>query len=192
MVTVAIIALVAGFTFGELNTSSYKLKTAARTLKGNMQKARLLSVKNSCPVYVDFDFDDNGVDKKYTIWKDLNWNNDTDPDTSGTCNDATTDNNGDGAVNNLDEELIDTITLPKGVSFGYVASGDGGPSSITKKVTYGSNQLRFNPRGTSSSGSAYIHSPNQDSAGTYQVRTNNIGRIKYLYYATNGSKWKQR
>lgn len=182
MVTVAIIALVAGFTFAELNTSSYRLKTTARSLKGNMQKARLLAVKNSCPVYIDFDFDGDGtIDNSYTIWKDLN--------NSSGYNDATSDNNGDGVIDSSDEELIETIPLPNAISFGSVAVSDGGPA-VTSKITYGSDQLKFSPRGTSSGGNAYLHTPNKDSAGTYAVGTNNIGRVHSQFYATNGGAWR--
>ncbi len=182
MVTVAIIALVAGFTFAELNTDSYRLKTTARTLKGNMQKARLLAVKDSCPVYVDFDFDDsNSADNGYTIWQDLNQN--------GTCDDATADNNGDGVTDAHDNELIETVTLPNNISFGSVTAGDGGPG--TNVITYNNNfRLRFAPRGSSSNGYAYLYSPSNDSAGTYRVGTNNIGRVKSQYYATGGGTWR--
>jgi prepilin-type N-terminal cleavage/methylation domain-containing protein len=182
MVTVAIIALVAGLTFAELNSDSYRLKATAKTLKANMQKARLLAVKDSCPAYVDFDFDGvTGIDSGYTLWKDLNKN--------GSYDDATTDNNGDGATNSLDEEKIETITLPNDISFGTVASGSGGPTTAGT-VTYGSDQLRFSPRGTSSSGSAHLHCPNNDSAGTYKLKTNNIGRVNSQYWATGGGTWR--
>ncbi len=200
MVTVAIIALVAGFTFGELNTSSYRLKSVARTLKANMQKARLLAVKENCPVYVDFDFDGTGVDKKYSIWKDLNWN---DPDTtsnSGVYNDATTDNNGDGSIDTLDEELIEAVSLPSEIAFGTVANGDGGPANTPDGggtlppdgvwFTGNVDRLRFSPWGTSSNGNAYLHNPNRDSAGSHAIGTNNIGRIRSSYYATNGGSWR--
>ncbi len=183
MVTVAIIALVAGFTFAELNTDSYLLKTTARTLKGNMQKARLLAVKNSCPVYVDFDFDaPAGVDNGYTLWQDFNQN--------GTCNDATADNNGDGVIDAHDAELIETVTLPNNISFGTVAASDGGPTAPPDIVTYGSYQLKFSPRGSSSNGYVYLYSPADDSAGTHRVGTNKIGRVRAQYYATGGGTWR--
>jgi len=199
MVTVAIISMVAGFTFAELNSSSYRLKSTARTLKASMQKARLLAVKEGCPVYVDFDFDGaNGIDSGYTLWKDLNWNNST-SGTSGTYNDATTDNNGDGTVDALDEELIENISLPSNITFGNVANADGGPAQTPNGgslpadgvwFTNNVNRLRFSPWGTSSNGNAYLHNPNQDSAGSHAIGTNNIGRVRSSYFATNGGSWR--
>ncbi len=182
MVTVAIIALVAGFTFAELNNVSYRLKTTAQTLKGKMQKARLLAVKSSCPVFVDFDFyAPNGVDNGYTLWRDLNQND--------TCDDATTDNNGDGVIDADDAEFIESITLPNDISFGSVTAANGGPGSAT--ITYNNSyRLKFDPRGSSSNGFAYLHSPSDDSAGTYRVGTNNIGRVRAQYYATGGGTWR--
>ena len=183
MVTVAIIALIAGLTFAELNSGSYRLKATAKTLKASMQQARLLAVKHSCPVYVDFDFDGDGsIDDGYTIWKDLNKND--------TYDDATTDNNEDGITDSYDEELVKTVTLPGNISFGTVAAGDGGPSAPTDIVTYGSDQLKFSPRGTSSGGYAYLYNPNDDSAGSHEIGTNKIGRVRSKYYATDGGTWR--
>jgi prepilin-type N-terminal cleavage/methylation domain-containing protein len=191
MVVVAIIALVAGFTFAELNTSSYRLKTAARTLMANMQKARLLAVKNSCPVYVDFDFDDkDGVDKGYTLWRDLNDN--------GTYDDTTTDNNNDGVVDKNDEEEVGTVSLVKGVSWGAVPNSDGGPAgSITGKslpsdgVSYDNDRCKFTPQGTSLSGAVYLYDKSNSGAGTAVIITNNIGRVRDAFWTTHGGKWRQ-
>ncbi|MBN2231513.1 MAG: GspH/FimT family pseudopilin [Deltaproteobacteria bacterium] len=181
MVTVAVIAIIAGFTFGNMNTASYKLRTAARTLKANMQKARLLAVKENCPVYLDFDFnDDSTLDRGYTLWRDINGN--------GAYDDATTDNNGDGVTNADDEELVETVTIQDTIGYGHVAAADGGPAPIGASfddgVTYGSDQVRFSPSGTSSSGFIYVHIPQNDEAGTHAVGTNNIGRVRSAYKAT--------
>jgi prepilin-type N-terminal cleavage/methylation domain-containing protein len=190
MVTVAIMAIIAGFTFGNLNSTSYHLKSTAKTLKANMQKARLLAVKENCRVYVDFDFNGDGtVDSSYTLWKDLSDN--------GGYNDATTDNNGDGAVNALDEELIETIPLPNRVSFGAVTNANGGPANSPSGganpaatiISYTGDIVSFSSQGTSGSGWAYLHSPANDEAGSHAVGTNNIGRVRSSYYATEGGSW---
>lgn len=188
MVTVAIIAIVAGLTFGNMNTASYRLKTTAKTVNGEMQRARLLAVKENCPVYVDFDFDDDGnIDSGFTIWKDINNN--------GTYNDATTDNNGDGTIDNLDEELIATTKFNR-IACGTVAVADGGPANgpsgtppPADGVSFSGNRLRFSPQGTSSSGWVYLCVPENTEAGTYAVGTNNIGRVRSFYYATEGGSW---
>jgi len=190
MVTVAIMAIIAGLTFGNLNSTSYRLKSTAKTLKANMQKARLLAVKENCRVYVDFDFNgDSTIDSSYTLWKDLSNN--------GTYNDATTDNNGDGAVNALDEELIETIPLPTGISFGAVTNGNGGPANspsgganpATTVISYAGDIVSFSPQGTSGSGWVYLYAPANDEAGSHAVGTNSIGRVRSSYYATEGGGW---
>jgi prepilin-type N-terminal cleavage/methylation domain-containing protein len=195
MVTVAIIALVAGFTFAELNTNSYKLKTTAQTLKANLQKARLLAVKNSCPVYVDFDLDSDGgsdstINNYYVIWKDLN--NDTTFNMVDTTNTAVTN-----IINSV--EFINKSTLPKGISFGCVSKNDGGPDKTPSNKTLpgdgvsfttSNNRVKFDPQGTSSNGAVYLHNPANDEAGTHTIITNNIGRVRSAFWTTNGGKWR--
>ena len=177
MVVVAITALIAGFTVAEINSTSYKLKSAARTLRAKMQQARLLAVKENCNVFVDFDLDGGGtIDSFYTLWRDLD-------------NDNTYDTG----------ELIETVTLPNNISFGAVASGDGGPSKSASGTTsipsstiisFSGDSIRFSPQGTGSNGWAYLHAPNKDSAGTYAVGSNNVGRVQTRYWATNGGAWR--
>ena len=188
MVTVAIMAIIAGLTFGNLNTASYRLKTMAKTVNGEMQRARLLAVKENCPVMVDFEFDDNGsIDSGFTIWKDLNDN--------GAYDDATTDNNGNGVIDSLDEELISTTNFTR-VACGTVAAADGGPangpsgtSPPADGVSFSGDRLRFSPQGTASSGWVYLCIPGNTEAGTHAVGTNNIGRVHSFYFATEGGSW---
>jgi len=195
MVVIAIIAIVAGFTFAELNSDSYRLKTAARTLKASLQKARLLSVKNSCPVYVDFDLDADGgsdgtINRGYTIWCDLDGNGSfTMKDDAGN---AVTDKR-----NSV--EFVDEVYLPSVVSAGVVASGQGGPTTgpppsgptlPTDGVSYGGDRVRFTPQGTGTSGWFYLHCPGNNKAGTCAIGTNNIGRVRSLYFLTGGGGWR--
>jgi|GEM_PF-1241567 prepilin-type N-terminal cleavage/methylation domain-containing protein len=190
MVTVAIMAIIAAFTFGNMNSTGYKLKSAAKTLKANMQKARLLAVKENCRVYIDFDFNGDGtIDSSYTLWKDLNNN--------GSYNNASTDNNGDGVVNALDEERLEVISLPNKISFGAVTNANGGPAAspsgganpATTVISYAGDIMSFSPQGTSGSGWVYLHAPADDEAGTHAVGTNNIGRVRSFYFATEGGGW---
>jgi len=68
MVTVAIIAIVAGLTFGNMNTASYRLKSKAKILTGNMQRAKLEAVKKNVNVSLKFDRDGDGnADHGYDI-----------------------------------------------------------------------------------------------------------------------------
>ncbi len=192
MVVVVIIAVVAGLTMGEINSSSYRLKGAAQTLRAKMQQAKLLSVKENCKVYVDFDPSDDGVPGSYALWMDMSGNND--------YNDATSDNNGDGVTNADDEELIEAVTLPQNIAFGAVNSGAGGPDKsasnsgstapTTNIISFSGDRLRFSPLGTGSQGWAYLFSPSNDAAGTYAIGSNNVGRIQTRKWVTNGSKWR--
>ncbi|MBN2808066.1 MAG: GspH/FimT family pseudopilin [Deltaproteobacteria bacterium] len=178
MVVVAITAIIAGFTVAEINSTSYQLKSAAQTLKAKMQQARLLAIKEDCNVYVDFDIDGNGtVNSSYALWRDGN-----------------NDSNYDDPA-----ELIETVTLPNNISFGAVSSSKGGPNSSpsptsttsppTDGISYGGDRLCFDPRGTSSNGWAFLTTSN-DSAGTYAVGTNNVGRIQLQRYVTSGGEWR--
>ena len=179
MVVVAITALIAGLTVAEINSTSYKLKSAARTLRAKMQQARLLAVKEDCNIYVDFDLDGNGsVNPSYALWRD--------GDNDGTY---------DAPV-----ELLETVALPDDLSFGAVSNANGGPGASPSPtstvappadgISYGGDRLCFDSRGTSSNAWAYLQAPNKDSTGTYAVGTNNVGRIQTRYWATNGGAWR--
>ena len=176
MVVVAITAMIAGFTVAEINSTSHKLKSTSRTLRAKMQQARLFAVKESCNVFVDFDLDGGGIDPSYTLWRDA-------------------DNNNTYAAS----ELIETVILPVNISFGAVTSSNGGPSKSasgttsipsTSIISFSGDRVRFSPQGTASNGWAYLHAPNKDSAGTYAVGSNNVGKIKSSYWATNSGAWR--
>ena len=179
MVVVAITALIAGLTVAEINSTSYKLKSAARTLRAKMQQARLLAVKEDCNIYVDFDLDGiGGVNPSYALWRD--------GDNDGTY---------DAPV-----ELLETVALPDDLAFGAVSNANGGPGASPSPtstvappadgISYSGDQLCFDSRGTSSNAWAYLQAPNKDSTGTYAVGTNNVGRIQTRYWATNGGAWR--
>ncbi len=177
MVVIVIIAVVAGLTMGEINSTSHKLKSAAQTLQAKMQQAKLLAVKENCNVFVDFDLDGGGViDSFYTLWRD-----------------------GDNSNTYSTSELVEKVSLPNDISFGAVAKADGGPdksasgtSSIpsTTIISFSGDSIRFSPQGTGSNGWAYLHAPNKDSAGTYAVGSNNVGRIQNRHWVTNGDNWR--
>ena len=192
MVVIAITALIAGFTVAEINSTSYKLKSAARTLRAKVQQARLLAVKEDCNVYVDFDLDGDGtIDQFYTLWRDLD---DASPDPT----DPKPDGNYNASV--TPSELIETVALPDDLSFGAVSNANGGPGASPSPtstvappadgISYSGDQLCFDSRGTSSNAWAYLQAPNKDSTGTYAVGTNNVGRIQTRYWATNGGAWR--
>ncbi|RLB66393.1 MAG: hypothetical protein DRH03_12260 [Deltaproteobacteria bacterium] len=178
MVVIVIIAVIAGFTMAEINSSSYKLKGAAQTLRAKMQQAKLLAVKENCNVFVDFDLDGAGaIDSFYTLWQDLDG-----------------DGNYDTGV--TPPELLETVNLPQRIAFGRVASGDGGPgtsaseTASTDIVSFSGDSIRFSPQGTGSQGWAYLCAPGDDSAGTYAVGSNNVGRIQTRKWVTNDNRWR--
>ncbi len=177
MVVVAITAIIAGFTMTEINSTSNKLRNTAQTLRAKMQQAKLLAVKENLNVFVDFDLDGTGgIDSFYTLWRD-------------------DDNNNAYSAS----ELIEKVALPNDISFGAVAKADGGPDKSASNsgstaptsniVSFSGDSIRFSPQGMGSQGWAYLHAPNNDSAGTHAVGSNNVGRIQSRYWATNGSTW---
>jgi type II secretion system protein H len=52
MVVIAIIAIIASFTFAEINTASYRLKTVAHTMKAHLTQAKLEAVKKGKNVWL--------------------------------------------------------------------------------------------------------------------------------------------
>jgi len=60
MMVVVIIAVIAGLTFGELNSSDYRLKTTARNMKTFMMQAKLQAIKRDCNVRVSINSNNDG------------------------------------------------------------------------------------------------------------------------------------
>jgi len=97
----------------------------------------------------------------------------------------------------LDEERLEVISLPNKISFGAVTNANGGPAAspsgganpATTVISYAGDIMSFSPQGTSGSGWVYLHAPADDEAGTHAVGTNNIGRVRSFYFATEGGGW---
>ena len=197
LMVVAIIALIAGFTMGEINSTSHKLKGATQTLRAKMQQAKLLAIKENCNVFIDFDLDSNGtsngtLNASYCIWRDV---------LLPAAQTFTMKNIAGAAVTSKDKsvEFVEEIALPSDISIGTVNNSDGGPSKgppttdptiPTSGISYGGDRISFSPQGTSSSGWTYLHAPSNDSSGTYAVGTNRVGRVRSWYWVTNGGKWR--
>ncbi len=62
MIVVVIIAIVAGFTMGEINSASYQLKSRAHTLKAHMTQAKLEAVKRNLNVRIKINATNDGYD----------------------------------------------------------------------------------------------------------------------------------
>ena len=62
MVVIVIIAVVAGLTMSEINSSSYQLKSRAHTLKAHMTQAKLEAVKRDVSVIVKINDTKDGYD----------------------------------------------------------------------------------------------------------------------------------
>ncbi len=180
MIVVALIAVVATLTATEIYSNSNRLKNTAYTLRAKMQQAKLRAVKKNCNTFVDFDLDDNGAaDSGYSIWQDAN---------------------GDNTFNSSPSELIETISLPGRVSFGAVPSSKGGPTKSASNsgstpptaniISFSGDRVRFTPLGSASNGWAYLYMPQDYSAGTYAVGSNNSGRIQIRKWNTGGRTWR--
>lgn len=60
MVVIVIIAIIAGFTLGEINSAGYQLKSRAHTLKAHMMQAKLEAVKRDLRVRLTINTTNDG------------------------------------------------------------------------------------------------------------------------------------
>lgn len=142
----------------------YRLKSAARDLYSNMQKARIKAIKSNKDWALVF----KGADNKYYLCSD---NGDNVWSTVG---------------DNTVEEIIDLDGYQSGVQYGHgKASAPAGGSFPADEISYNSNVVSFNSRGTGSSG--YVYLENEKNTA-YAVGSLSSGVIKLQIW--NGSAWE--
>ena len=131
----------------------FHLKTAVRTLYGDIQFAKLTAVKRNQSIRVVFDT----ANGRYAI-----------------CDDA----GGDGVWSTLaDNSILRSFSFEHGVKYGAGSSTKNAKDPAAnwsnptpdESVSYASNVLTFNTRGTGSSGYVYLDNSNEDK--TYCVGT---------------------
>jgi prepilin-type N-terminal cleavage/methylation domain-containing protein len=167
MVVIALIAIIAGFTVAEINSTSNQLKNCAFTLRAKMQQAKLLAVKENCNVKVGFDISGNF----YGLWRDV-----------------------DGTYELIEKVVLPKNIAIGAVPSGEGGPGTGasgsGSAPSGDPVTFSGDSVSFSPQGTASNGWVYLYAPQKLSAGTYAVGSNNVGRIQTRKWSTGGGKWR--
>ena len=155
MIVIAIAAIVSAFAIPNFSNAEHRVKKVARELMGSMQKTRVLAVKTNRDVAIEFD--DNLADgtpsPRYLI--------------------STQDDDG----NPVPVTTVAFTDHGAGVQYNDGSGNGAGP------VTYGSNILTFNSRGTCNGGFVYISYG--DSA--YRIGTLSTGVIRIQ--RLNGSSW---
>lgn len=190
MVVVGLIALLMTLIAVHVRSAPYRLKSTVGQLRSLMQRARLEAVKNNKNVYVDFDAEDDGLMDTVVLWVHRN------------AGETSPSYEPDEDTLLVSERILD----PPGSkgnrpALGVVPPSLGGPSTGAPReggaipedgVSFSGNRINFNPDGTSSTGSIYIHVPNDPKAGTYAIVLNNAGRAYLRYFPTGGTVWEDR
>jgi hypothetical protein len=156
----------------------YRLQAAARSLLAQIQRARLQAVQRGAAHYLDFDVDGDGSLRSggCLLWEDCNGNLQKDPLERG-------------------ETVLDFLALP-GVWLKPCPQALGGPSRGPHDtelaagggdgVTFNQNRLKFNPNGTCSAGTIYLHNTR---GRTYALRLRSHGLIQFWRH--DGGEWQR-
>ena len=152
-----------------------RLKSAARDLYGNMQKARLLSIKNQIPIAIVFDQPDNRYALCTSPGADANWT---------TLNDNTTD------------FIVTLADYNSGIAYGHgsLPAGTEIGTTFDDNITYSfgagtiTNVLLFQPTGNGLAGYVYLDHENRDT-NVIAVGTHGSGKI-VLRRSQGGGTWK--
>ena len=156
----------------------YRLHAAARSLFVQIQRARLQAVQRGAAHYLDFDVDGDGCLRSggCLLWEDWNGNLHKDPLERG-------------------ETVLDFLALP-GVWLKPYPQELGGPSRGPHDtelaagggdgVTFTLDRIKFNPNGTCSAGTIYLHNTR---GRTYAIRLRSHGLIQFWRH--DGGEWQQ-
>ncbi|MGE5311887.1 MAG: Tfp pilus assembly protein FimT/FimU [Nitrospirota bacterium] len=156
----------------------YRLQAAVRSLLVQIQRARLQAIQRGAAHYLDFDVDGDGCLRSggCLLWEDLNGNLRKDSLERG-------------------ETVLDFLALP-GVWLKPYPQELGGPSRGPHDtelaagggdgVTFTLDRIKFNPNGTCSAGTIYLH----NSRGrTYAIRLRSHGLIQLWRH--EGREWEE-
>ena len=188
MVVIGIIAIMAGFAVPAVMNwlPNYRLKAAARDLYSNMQKARFEAVKTNSGYAVLFDTAAGNYQLLSDPGPDGNW---------GTLDDTNDKPGNDGIYGNADdipEKLPFVLTkYGSGIAYGHGnattnATVAGGVFPIDE-VSYNSNVVVFNSRGTSSAGYVYIQNSYNN---TFAIGSLSSGAIRFKKWYSGSTDWK--
>ncbi|MFO7761172.1 MAG: GspH/FimT family pseudopilin [Thermodesulfobacteriota bacterium] len=146
----------------------YRLKSAARDLYSNMQKARIGAIKSNKDWAIVFDAAAN----KYHL-----------------CSDKGSDGSWSGVGDNTVERTVDLDDYQSNIQYGHgkaAQSATSPPGAFPgDDISYNSNVTTFNPVGTGSSG--YVYLENSENTA-YTVGSQSSGVITLKIW--DGSSWE--
>ncbi|MGQ9749982.1 pilus assembly FimT family protein [Desulfosoma sp.] len=190
MVVLGLMALLMTLVAVHSNTASYRLKSTVFSLRSLMQRARLEAVRTNKNTYVDFDADDDGRLNSVVLWLSM-----------GSKDAGTSFRPGEDQVLGSLTIFEPSASPGNRPTLGAVPPSAGGPTVGAPReggsipddgVSFSGNRINFNPDGTSSAGSVYLHVPKHPEAGTYAIVVNNSGRVYLRYYPSRGMAWEDR
>ena len=156
----------------------YRLNAAARALLAQIHRARLQAIQRGTALYLDFDVDGDGNLRSggCLLWEDRNGNLRKDPLERG--------------------ETVFDFMAPPGVWLKPYPRELGGPNrgphdaeigaGGADGVTFTLDRIKFNPNGTCSAGTIYLHNT---KGRTYAIRLRSHGLIQFWRH--DGNEWKQ-
>ncbi len=163
MITVlGIIGVLTAVSIPMLNNPVHRARKVARELTGDMQQTRMSAIKDNRDWAIVFDTGN----KVYHI-----------------CSDRGADNVWSATGDNAIEKTISFTGYAAGLQYGSgIATISVSGGSFGDGVTYNSNVLTFNPRGTCSSGYVYIFYSNF----SYAVGTLSTGIVRIRAWSKGG------
>jgi len=168
MIVIAVIAILTAIAVPNIINSlpNYRLKAAARDLYSNMQQAKMKAIKENKDWAIVFDSANN----RYYI-----------------CSDKGADNSWSATGDNSITTTINLLNYKNGIGYGHgSATSAVGSSFESDNITYNSNVVVFNPRGSSNAG--YVYIDHQTHTATFAVGTVSSGAIRLLKW--RGNKWQ--
>jgi hypothetical protein len=156
----------------------YHLTAAARTVFFQIHRAKLQAIQRGAVYYLDFDVDDDGNFRSggCVLWEDWNRNLQKEPVERS-------------------ETILDLQALA-GVRLRSYPSELGGPTRGPHDtdvlagggdgVTFNLDRIKFNPNGTCSAGTIYLHN---SKGRTYAIRLRSYGLIQFWRH--DGREWER-
>ncbi|MCG6980639.1 MAG: prepilin-type N-terminal cleavage/methylation domain-containing protein [Deltaproteobacteria bacterium] len=157
---------------------NYRLITAARSLVVQIHRAKLRALSHSATYYLDFDLDGDGdlASEDCFLWGDRNGNRRKE-------------------LLEKSEMVLDLELFPKIHLKAYPAELGGpkrGPNNTAINagdgdgVSFAQNRIKFNPAGTCSTGTIYLHNSNGRTLAI-RLRYNCLTQLWKCY----GNKWER-
>ncbi|MCI5141125.1 MAG: type II secretion system protein GspH [Candidatus Electrothrix sp. ATG1] len=165
MLVISLLGILSAISIPSLlrNAPERRLRNAARNLYADLQRARLVAVKENKKVTVRF----NELAGYYFIDKDAQWE--------------------EGYKVWDTDELGKRLADYGGVIYGKGTAVKNWNKSVIKRVVPYRDIITFKPAGTASSASVYLQHLHQDAV-TYAVTTTTFGAVKVRTF--NGSAWQ--